>query len=389
MSVYLREKAISNGRVSFYLDINHNGSRWTEFLEIYTNKKRPTDHDKELRLKAKEIRAKRESQLIDQNNGLIDRSYRKADFVEWFTNYANSRPQPQYRNTLSYLKRFQEKKPLLFQAFTPVWIRDFTNFLLPLMHNNTARQYIKSLDTALREAEKLDIIRKNPFRLVDKKDRLKLKKTFRQAYTIEELQRLASTSTSNKMTQQMKQAYFFSCFSGLRWSDVNPLKWSQVITKCIDGVQQWFIYFQQEKTEDIEYFPLSDQAIAILKAREQNRGFELPSLYVFPEIKETNKNGTMNRTINRYLKIWAEAAGLNPKDMKFHTSRHTFATNVLEHSVEGDLWTVSKLLGHKSIQATQIYAHVRDSRKMAAVKALPTLSIAMPLTPNILLLPPY
>jgi site-specific recombinase XerD len=75
------------------------------------------------------------------------------------------------------------------------------------------------------------------------------------------------------------------------------------------------------------------------------------------------------------LKKWAEAAGLNPKHMHFHTARHTFATNVLEHSADGDLWTVSKLLGHKSILTTMIYAKVRDKRKSAAVKSLPKLEL--------------
>ncbi|MBI4930511.1 MAG: tyrosine-type recombinase/integrase, partial [Bacteroidetes bacterium] len=55
--------------------------------------------------------------------------------------------------------------------------------------------------------------------------------------------------------------------------------------------------------------------------------------------------------------------------------RHTFATNVLENCPDGDLWTVSKLLGHKNINSTQIYAHVRDRKKSAAVKALPKLRV--------------
>jgi site-specific recombinase XerD len=81
--------------------------------------------------------------------------------------------------------------------------------------------------------------------------------------------------------------------------------------------------------------------------------------------------------MDRRIKKWAKAAGLNPKQMHFHTGRHSFATNVLENSPDGDLWTVSKLLGHKSISATQIYAHVRDNKKKAAVKALPKLNIKL------------
>lgn len=63
--------------------------------------------------------------------------------------------------------------------------------------------------------------------------------------------------------------------------------------------------------------------------------------------------------------------------MHFHTGRHTFATNIMENSPDADLWTVSKLLGHKSIIPTQIYAHVRDNRKKSAVKGLPTLNFKL------------
>ena len=84
----------------------------------------------------------------------------------------------------------------------------------------------------------------------------------------------------------------------------------------------------------------------------------------------------MNAKVNEALKKWAKAAGIDPKRIHFHSARHTFATNVLENSPDADLWTVSKLLGHKSISATQIYAHVRDSRKKAAINGLPMLKTA-------------
>ena len=38
-----------------------------------------------------------------------------------------------------------------------------------------------------------------------------------------------------------------------------------------------------------------------------------------------------------------------------------------------DLYTVSKLLGHKTIQATQIYAKIVDEKKKAAMESLPTI----------------
>lgn len=372
MGVYLREKKLGNGQVSFYLDIYHNKHRWYEFLDIHVNRNKPTPEDKEKKLYAQQIKIKRENELIVQDNGLINKNSQKADFVKWFEKYAEQKSHNRlYKQTLNYLKKYLGNRPLTFQAVTPDWIKSFIAYLLTNMGNNTARHYVKSMNTALKDAERADIIRKNPFSLMDRKDLVKKQDSFRKAYSLEELQHLICTPCA--IHPQIKQAYLFSCFSGLRWSDVNCLRWDQITAKKIDKVETYFIYFQQEKTDAIEYLPLSDQATEIIKRRRTQHLKEEQSVYVFPAIKEYNKNGAMNRKVNYHLKMWAETAGLNRKLMHFHTARHTFATNVLEHCPEGDLYTVSKLLGHKTIQATQIYAKIRDKRKMAAVKSLPML----------------
>ena len=120
--------------------------------------------------------------------------------------------------------------------------------------------------------------------------------------------------------------------------------------------------------------PLSDQAIEIIKERESEKDSN-KSPYVFPSLKEyDDKNQLMFKIVNRALKKWAKAAGIESK-LTFHTARHSFATNILENSPDADLWTVSKLLGHKDIHSTQIYAHVRDRKKYNAVKALPKLKV--------------
>ncbi len=87
MGVKLREKKMADGKISYYLDIYHSKKRWYEFLNIHINKTRPNEDDKEKKRLAQEIKIKRENELIVQDNGLVDKSKRKADFVEWFDNY--------------------------------------------------------------------------------------------------------------------------------------------------------------------------------------------------------------------------------------------------------------------------------------------------------------
>src|SRR5688572_17598590 len=98
MAVKLREKTLSNGQVSFYLDIYHNQKRWYEFLNIYVNCRKSTEEDKEKKRLAGEIRAKREHELIVDDNGLIDKRRKIADFISFFENYIGAKAHNCQRN---------------------------------------------------------------------------------------------------------------------------------------------------------------------------------------------------------------------------------------------------------------------------------------------------
>lgn len=56
----------------------------------------------------------------------------------------------------------------------------------------------------------------------------------------------------------------------------------------------------------------------------------------------------------------------------FHIARHTHATMML--TLGADLYTVSKLLGHKNIATTQIYAKIVDKKKEEAINLIPNLT---------------
>ncbi len=370
MGVKLREKQLSSGQISFYLDIYHNKTRWYEFLEIHINKNRPNHDDKEKKRLAQEIRAKREHELIVEDNGLNDRKKKLACFVLFFEDYVKERNNNGlYFGILRNLQKFAGKQPVPFAKLSAVWMKDLERYLLKRVSNNTTLRYLKALNGALNEAVRRRIINRNPWHDVPHNQRLKMQDVFRNAFTIEQLQLLANTPAD--IDKQIKQAYFFSCFTGLRWSDVNPLRWDEIIVKEVEGEEGYYLYFEQEKTEGIEYLPVSESAVEILKERQIEALLEEKSPYVFPRVKETSSAKKVYQKVGRALKKWAEAAEIDPKKLHFHSARHSFATNVLESSAEGDLYTVSKLLGHKDISSTQIYAKVRDKRKQAAVKALP------------------
>jgi site-specific recombinase XerD len=66
-------------------------------------------------------------------------------------------------------------------------------------------------------------------------------------------------------------------------------------------------------------------------------------------------------TVELLLKEWTDAAGID-KHITYHCSRHTAATLLL--TLGANLYVVSKLLGHKSIKMTEVYAKIVDKKKI-------------------------
>ena len=71
--------------------------------------------------------------------------------------------------------------------------------------------------------------------------------------------------------------------------------------------------------------------------------------------------------INRPVKKWIETSGIT-KHITFHCFRHTYATLQLTNGT--DIYTVSKMLGHRKVTTTQIYAKIVDEKKEAAADAI-------------------
>ena len=115
--------------------------------------------------------------------------------------------------------------------------------------------------------------------------------------------------------------------------------------------------FRQKKTGGQEYLDITPQAADLIGERGNAKGDDK----VFGNIlnpSDTNDN----------LRIWALRAGVD-KHISFHCGRHTFA--VLMLTLGTDIYTVSKLLGHRELKTTQIYAKIVDEKKQEAVDNIP------------------
>ena len=166
----------------------------------------------------------------------------------------------------------------------------------------------------------------------------------REFLTIEELRALIAIPGRYDI---VKKAFLFSCFTGLRYSDMKTLKWSE-IHKAADG-KTLYIEHQQVKTKNKVTIPLSNEALKWmpLKSKDDDR--------VFHQLRITST------TVEVVLGEWMQEAGIK-KHITYHCSRHTAATLLL--TLGADLYTVSKILGHRSIRMTEVYAKIVDKKKI-------------------------
>ena len=222
------------------------------------------------------------------------------------------------------------------------FIRDFEMFLLTVRGNkqSTIAQYLINLKKIVELAYKNEWIFRNPFINYKIED----EKSERGFLTQREVEVLMNWKLDKKL-ERTRDVFIFCCFTGLSYIDVFKLTRDK-INLSIDG-QQW-IMGKREKT-DMDYFiPM----------------MEIPKKILEKYKNETFKDGKLlpvkvSLTVNRHLKEISEICEIN-KHLTFHLSRHTFATLTMSKGVS--LESVSKMLGHKNIQTTQIYAKMTTEK---------------------------
>lgn len=250
----------------------------------------------------------------------------------------------------------QKKKYSQISKETGIQVSTIAHILLRLKNDGkqhplseaTIKSYFKMVTSVINRASSKGLIAVNPVAALDAKERPQGKSPERVYLTMDEVVRLANTDCPLDV---LKRSFLFSCFTGLRLSDVMALTWKKVDENRVGTTMQ--------KTKTAIYIPLSENAKKWLPERETSQPDEL----VFKKFPTPN-------TLARYLNKWVENAGIS-KHVTFHIARHTFATLSLEYGA--DLYTISKLLGHQRVTTTQIYAKVVDKKKEEAVNLIPTI----------------
>jgi len=402
IKVKLRQKPISHGRNSLYLDfypaIPHpkTGKKTRrEFLGLYVHidkdeirkdlktlkddskmiKQRnllkslsplsPIEkkHNQETLKIAQSIRQQRENELNKpeiynkfEKEQLKRKKLGEKNFIKYVQGLADKRNDSNRNNWLSALEYLKEYagEDLTFADLDEKLLEGFKEHLLTAksrrrknirLSQNSASSYFLKIKKALKQAYKDGNLITN---LSDRIEPIKVKEVRREFLSLEELNSLVHTPCNEPL---LKTAALFSALTGLRFSDIAKLKWKELRYSDEYGHR---IYFDQKKTNGVEYHDISEQAYKLLGEPGE------PEDKVFEGL-------TYSAYSNTNLHQWIGAAGIT-RHITFHAFRHTYATLQLANGT--DITTLRDMLGHKDIKTTLVYAKVIDQARRDAANRI-------------------
>lgn len=360
MKVTLRQRN-KNGKTSLYLDFYDRGKRKFEYLRLYLNHKPKSAEERAFNKKtlqlAESIRAKRQLEIQNGVYGFNDTEKMNASFLAYFEVLCEKRNNSEgnygnWKSALKHLKNW-DKSNVKFSDIDKEWMEDLKHYFIhdakrkneQLLSRNSSSSYFNKVRAALKQAVKDGIISTNP---ADTVEGIKEAETKREFLTLDELKQAVKTDCE---VEEIKNAFLFSALTGLRFSDIEKLTWSEIQFSKENGN---YIRFMQKKTEGQQTLPFSEDALQFIGSRKE------PEEKVFQKLMYSDRN-------NEKLRDWMTNAGIK-KHITFHSARHTFAT--LQLTLGTDIYTVSKLLGHKSLKTTEVYAKVIDQKKKEAANRI-------------------
>jgi integrase len=411
IKVKLRQKLVSKGRKSFYLDfypaVKLSGSdkeTRREFLGLFVDIDK-TEFKKELKeIEAKELKSKDELskatikskellktlkplttiqktanketlQLAEQIKQKRDNELNKPEiytefelellkakekeelsFIAYYEQLMEERTGKNYavwQSAYNYLIDFT-KGSLKFGDLDEKFCEDYKKFLLTSkskrsskssLSQNSALSYFNKFKATLKQAYKDKLLSENLNAFIKPIEQADTQRVF---LSLDEVNLLVKTDCDNPI---LKRASLFSALTGLRFSDIEKLTWEEIVVNKESGYE---IRFQQKKVKRFEYLPISEQAYSLLGEQGE------PQQKVFDGLKYSAHQ-------NKILLKWCMSAGIT-KHLTFHCFRHTYATLQLNSGT--DIFTVSKMLGHKDLKTTQIYAKVIDETKRATTNKI-------------------
>ena len=378
MKVEIKERALKGGNRGLYLEYYEKGFRKRENLHLYLIPEDASNAkgiNKRTYLKAMAVRSDRllNPPEFDKTPEPEDGIDRTTTWLEWCDGYIRysagcGNGESAMRHKVTARKRIVEYLDRIGR--TDILLKDVTTEVISGLYHYMRNDYRNPGQIKVREGRLSDYslrhfgetinaifnkalregrIGYNPLRGLNTLERFHAPDKHREYLTPEELMRFLSVEPATETERQVQIAFGFSCMTGLRLGDIQRLRWGD-IKPMGDG---WAVSIVQHKTGSPVTVPLNELAISLLPQRPDNDGenvFRLPG-----------KSGK----VTKYVRSIRDKAGITGKELTFHCSRHTAAT--LAISAGAELYSVSKILGHRNLVSTQVYAKVNLDKKIETV----------------------
>ena len=380
----LQQSTLSDGRISLYLEYYLGRNQWVdeetgktkvkhdrkkESLNLYliAKPRNPIERqtNKETLELAKEIRTEREQELKKDRTGKRLSKTKNANFLDVFQIYIDSYSKKDIRMMQIALNRFKDflkkEHPIYSKNIKPEQLdRDmmfsFVEFLQSKSTGEGAKSIYQRFKKFVKYAVEHDIMIKNPCSgVVCKVDDQTLKK---DVLSLEEIERLISTTYDNQ-NPEIRRAFIFCLYTGIRFCDVIELKYNNV------DYSNKILKYEQAKTKGHSttsgvVTPLNDGLLSLIG--EAPNGTKNDFIFHLPSHTMCLKG----------LRRWVKRAGID-KHITWHCARHSFAVNILNNGA--NIKTVASLLGHSGLKHTEKYTRAVDSLKQAAIDSLPKLKL--------------
>lgn len=383
----LGAKILSDGRESLFLDYYFGyqrvysektgkevmrKDRRREYLKLYLWQAPRTPierhQNKEMLELAKKIRFERGQELLESVEGYRLKKDRDINFLDYFQSYIDKYTKKDLRMVEIALHRFKDflhdtpefnkfEKRIKPEQITKDMVEAYTEYLQTRSVGEGAKSIYARFKKVVKYAVEHDVILKNPCNgIVIKVDEQTLKK---EVLSPEEIQMLVATHY-DKENPNVRRAFIFCLYCGLRYCDVKDLTFANV------DFSNKLLKFEQNKT----------------KGHSANSGVVIPLndgiLKLIGEPSDPNNRNEVIFPLPSYemclkaLKHWVKRAGIN-KHISWHCARHSFAVNILNNGA--NIKTVASLLGHSGLKHTEKYTRAIDSLKQEAINSLPELKL--------------
>ncbi|MBD5191345.1 MAG: site-specific integrase [Bacteroidales bacterium] len=313
---------------------------------------------------AKRVRFERGQQLLEDAEGYRLKKDRDINFLDWMWNYYESYTKADKRHikrayivfgdflnaTPEYSQYAKRIKP---EHITKAIIVAFTEYLQSRFVGEGPHTLYSRFKKIIKAAVEADVMRKNPTTGISIKiDNGSLKK---DVLSTEEIECLINTHYTGE-NPNIRRAFIFCLYCGLRWCDVKDLTFANV------DYSNRLLKFEQAKTKGHSsasgvVIPLNDGLLKLIGKGERND-------IIFPLPSHT--------MCLKALRHWTARAGIE-KHITWHCARHSFAVNILNNGA--NIKTVASLLGHSGLQNTEKYTRAVDSLKQEAIDSLPKLKL--------------